>query len=66
MMGNCKAENINRGSLPSQNLLKNKLGSRDRTKSVTDPLQSFSLFIPDMLLEKVAEYINASFTVFDD
>lgn len=66
MMGNCKAENINRGSLPSQNLLKNKPGSRDRTKSVTDPLQSFSLFIPDMLLEKVAEYINASITVFDD
>ena len=39
----------NSGRLPKRNILQNKPGPRNAARSVADPIESFSLFIPDSL-----------------
>ena len=41
----------NSSKLPKRNILQNKPGPRNAACSVTDPIESFSLFIPDSLID---------------
>ena len=56
----------NSGMLPQRNVLQNKPGPRNAACSVADPLESFSLFIPDSLIETVLQFTNNRISTFHE
>ena len=48
----------NSGRLPKRNILQNKPGPRNIARSVVDPIETFSLFIPNSLIDFVVEFTN--------
>lgn len=56
----------NSGRLPERKVLQNKPGPRNAARSVADPLESFSLFITDSLIETIAQFINNRISTFHE
>lgn len=52
-------QNRNRsGRLSNRNIIRNKPGPRSAAKIVSNPLEAFSLFIPDELLDTIVQHTN--------
>ena len=48
----------NSGRVPKRNILQNKLGPRNAARFVADPIVSFSLFIPNSLIDSFVKFTN--------
>ena len=53
----------NSGKLRKRNILQNKPGPRNAARSVADPVESFSLFIPDSLIDSSKIYKQQNFHI---
>ena len=54
----------NSGRPPKRNILHNKPGPRNAARSVADPIESFSLFIPDSLIDSILKFTNNRISTF--
>ena len=54
----------NSGRLLKRNIFQNKPGPRNATRFVADPKESFSLFIPDSLIDSVLKLTNNRISTF--
>ena len=52
------------GRLPVRNILQNTPGPRNAAKNVSNPLEGFSLFMPDTLLENIVQNTNQNIEDF--
>ena len=54
----------NSGRLPKRNILSNKPGPRNVALSVADPIESFSLFIANSLIDSILKFTNNRISIF--
>ena len=54
----------NSGRLPKRNILQNKPGPRNAALCVADPIESFSLFKPDSLIDSIVKFTNNRISTF--
>ena len=52
------------GRLPKRNILQSKPGPRNAARSVADPIESFSLLIPDSLIDSIVKFTNTRISTF--
>ena len=52
------------GRLPVRNIMQNTPGPRNAAKNVSNPLEGFSLFMPDTLLGNIVQHTNQNIEDF--